>query len=102
MFPTYYSGECFPLVLLEAMQHELPCISTNNGGIPDIIENEKTGLITQQKDCRSLADCIQDLLDNRQLRIEYGHNGYIQYKNKLTQKKFEQRLVSVLSRILKS
>jgi glycosyltransferase involved in cell wall biosynthesis len=40
VFPSH--DECFPLVLLEAMQSGLPIISTNEGGIPDIVDNEKT------------------------------------------------------------
>ena len=43
VLPTYYYNECFPLVLLEAMQHGVACISTEEGGIPDTIEDSKTG-----------------------------------------------------------
>lgn len=31
VFPTYYDNECFPVVLLEAMQHKLPVVTTNEG-----------------------------------------------------------------------
>ena len=37
VFPTFYSNECFPLVLLEAMQKHKACISTYEGAISDII-----------------------------------------------------------------
>lgn len=33
VFPTFYHNECFPLVLLEAMEHGVACISTTEGGI---------------------------------------------------------------------
>ena len=39
VFPTYYYNECFPLVILEAMEYKLPVISTNEGGIPDIVKD---------------------------------------------------------------
>ena len=52
VFPTFYPNECFPLVLLEAMQQGLPCISTNEGGIASIIDDGKTGfLVEKQKAC---------------------------------------------------
>ena len=37
VLPTCY--ECFPLVVIEAMQHKLPVVSTNEGGIVDIVDN---------------------------------------------------------------
>lgn len=35
----------FPLVLLEAMEQGIPCISTNEGGIPAIIEDGKPDIL---------------------------------------------------------
>jgi len=37
------------VVFLEAMASKTPVIGTNTGGIPDIIKNEKTGLLIEQK-----------------------------------------------------
>jgi len=45
VLPTYYPSECFPLVLLEAMQCGLPVVSTYEGGIPDIVEHGRTGYL---------------------------------------------------------
>ena len=49
VFPTFYPNECFPLVLLEAMQQGLPCISTNEGGIASIIDDGKTGFLVEKQ-----------------------------------------------------
>lgn len=49
VFPTFYFKECFPLVLLEAMQHGLPCVSTNEGAIPEIVDNGKTGYLVNSQ-----------------------------------------------------
>ena len=56
VFPTFYLNECFPLVLLEAMAHGLPCISTDEGAITDIIDDGVTGLIGRKQDPADLAD----------------------------------------------
>ena len=45
VFPTFYDKECFPLVLLEAMEQGLPCISTFEGGIANIIDEGKNGFL---------------------------------------------------------
>ena len=37
VLPTCF--ECFPLVVIEAMQHKLPIVSTDEGGIVDIVDN---------------------------------------------------------------
>jgi glycosyltransferase involved in cell wall biosynthesis len=53
VFPTYYSNECFPLVLLEAISHSLPVVSTLEGGIPDIIEDGVKWILNSTEKCRS-------------------------------------------------
>ena len=55
LFPTFYHNECFSLVLLEAMEHGLPCISTTEGGIPGIVDDGKTGFLVPKHDVAVLA-----------------------------------------------
>jgi glycosyltransferase family 4 len=64
VFPTYY--ETFGLVNLEAMEYKLPVISTNEGGIPDIVKDGENGLICEKQNPVSLADCIAKLLDDEE------------------------------------
>ncbi|MFK2824193.1 N-acetyl-alpha-D-glucosaminyl L-malate synthase BshA [Bacillus sp. B190/17] len=47
--------ESFGLVLLEAMACGVPCIGTNVGGIPEIIENGRNGFISEVGDIESMA-----------------------------------------------
>lgn len=61
-----------PNVLVEAMASELPAVSTNISGIPELIEHGVNGLLTPQKDARALADAIAKLLDAPVLRRELG------------------------------
>ena len=56
-----------PTVLLETMALGTPCISTAVTGIPEIVRDEQTGLITPQHDPASLADAIERLLDDEAL-----------------------------------
>ena len=37
LFPTFYHNKCLPLVLLEAMEHGLPCISTTEGEYQELL-----------------------------------------------------------------
>lgn len=54
--------ESFGLVLLEAMACEVPCIGTNVGGIPEVIEHEKTGYIVELGDTDHAAYYAINLL----------------------------------------
>ena len=96
--PSY--NECFPLVLLEAMQHALPCISTNEGAIPDIIDNEETGYIVNKKDAGQIAAIIEVLAVDKEKRITMGLNGYRKFKEQYTLQVFENRLCNVLEQLV--
>ena len=100
VFPTYYEKECFPIVLLEAMQHGLPCVSTNEGGIPDIIDEGVTGVIVEKRNAKQLADKLELLLNSPALRKQMGENGYRKYKKHFTLAAFEEQFVGVLKDII--
>ena len=94
VFPT--ENEAFGLVLLEAMSHHLPVITTNEGGIPDIVTNGVNGLIAEKHNSQSLADCICQMLDSPQLRHQMGENGFKILKEKFTEEKFEETITRCL------
>ncbi|MBO4827012.1 MAG: glycosyltransferase family 4 protein [Prevotella sp.] len=96
VLPTYYPNECFPLVLLEAMQHGIPCISTNEGAITDIIDDGQTGFIIPANNPSMLADKLQFLSENPKQRKEMGQRGYLKFKDNYTINHFETRLLNIL------
>ncbi len=99
-FPTYYDNECFPLVLIEAMQFSLPVISTFEGGIPDIVEDGKTSFLVPQKNTEALADKLEVLITNPQLRKKMGEAGRLKYEKEFTLDRFENRLNDILTQIV--
>jgi glycosyltransferase involved in cell wall biosynthesis len=58
-----------PTVLLEAMALGTPCVSTDVTGIPEVVQDEETGLIVPQHDPPALAAAIERLLIEPALRI---------------------------------
>lgn len=105
VFPTYYSKECFPLVCLEAMEWKLPVISTDEGGIPDIVKHGENGFIVS---CRrngnfndgpsaaDLADVMERLVRNPALCRRMGEEGYRKFKEHFTLQAFERRFAEGL------
>ena len=60
-------GEGLGIVLLEAQALGVPVIGTRVGGIPDVIEHEKTGLLAPPSDAKALAEAIVRLLTDAPL-----------------------------------
>jgi len=61
-FSTFY--ENFPFAVLEALSTGLPVVSTNVGGIPEMIEDGKNGFLVEPFDSRELADRILYYLEH--------------------------------------
>jgi glycosyltransferase involved in cell wall biosynthesis len=64
--------EGLPYVLLEAGQSSLPVIASDVGGISEIIEDKKTGILTKPRDVDVIADSLSSLLGNAHLRQSLG------------------------------
>jgi glycosyltransferase involved in cell wall biosynthesis len=98
-FPTF--NDCFPLVLLEALNYELPIISTFEGGIPEIVEDGVNGFLIPQKNADTLAEKLEILIKNPDLRKTMGEAGLKKYTEKFTSANFELRFKEIISEIIK-
>lgn len=98
VFPTYH--ETFGLVLLEAMEFSLPCISTYEGGIPSIIDNDQNGFLTRPKNVNELSNAMTKLIENPQLSIQMGKNGRNKFIQKYTLQDFENTIKEILTIII--
>ena len=92
--PTF--DDCFPLTLVEAMQHRLPIVSTDVGAIPDMIKEEVNGFICPQRDVDSLVTALEKLITDPALRQQMGEQGYQRYQEEFTLEAFERRFVAEL------
>ena len=97
ILPTF--NDCFPLVLLEAMQFNLSLISTYEGGIPEIIDDNETGYLVEKQDSVDLANKIQQLIENPSLRKSMGRKGKEKFEKKYTLFHFEQKMTEILAKI---
>jgi glycosyltransferase involved in cell wall biosynthesis len=64
-----------PLSILEAFACGLPVVTTNAGGIPDIVTDQKTGLVVAVDDCKTLAERATKLLCDRNMSITITKNA---------------------------
>lgn len=64
------------VVLIEALSNKKPVVASNVGGIPDVILNDKTGLLVEEKSEQALSGAILRLLNDAELCAELGEAGY--------------------------
>lgn len=100
VFPTYYDNEAFPIVNIEAMAAGMPVISTNEGGIPDIIGDGVNGYLVEKNEPEQLAWKIKTLLENRTLRETMGKANKKKFEMNYTKDRFENNISKVFSSVL--
>lgn len=64
-----------PTVLLEAMALGLPCVGTDVTGIPELVQDGRTGLIVPEGEAEPLARALTRLLDDADLRARLSRAG---------------------------
>ena len=77
LHPTYHEG--FSVSLVEASMLQLPIIATSVGGNPEIIHNNKTGLLIPVKDSTALRDAMERLYTDRKFRTNLAAAARRQY-----------------------
>jgi glycosyltransferase involved in cell wall biosynthesis len=73
--------EAFGLMFLEAGYYKLPVVATNVEGIPEVVEDNVTGLLCPPKQPHLLAANVLKLIKDKDLRTAMGQRGYERVTN---------------------
>ena len=87
-------------VFLEAMTAGLPVIGTNVGGIPDFLEDRKTGLFCEIRNPKDIAEKIEEILENDNLRKTLSKNGYDLVQEKYSWDKISQQMKKIYLKLI--
>ena len=68
-------SETQSLALVEAMACGTPAVATAVGGVPEVIEDGRTGFLVPHRDSRAMADRIEELLADQNLREKVGRGA---------------------------
>jgi glycosyltransferase involved in cell wall biosynthesis len=93
-------AEGLPVVLMEAMAMEIPCVATWVNGIPEIVTHETDGLLVPPGDVQALAGAIARLMDDVELRRSLGQRARLKILMKFDLRANAEHLADVFRRRL--
>ena len=93
--------ETLGVVLIEAMEFNIPVIATNVGGIPDIVKDGYNGILVPEKDEDALKDAIIKLIKDENLRKEFSKNAKKYIKEKFSWDKIIKDLKEIYLNLIK-
>lgn len=93
-------SESMPVVVAEAMASALPVVSTTVGGIPELVEDGRTGVLVPPNDPLALAGAINALLDDPDTMRAMGTRGRQRVEEHFTWDKVGERVVGFYREIL--
>ncbi|MBS4033791.1 MAG: glycosyltransferase [Ignavibacterium sp.] len=88
-------SESFGVAILEASACEKPVIVSNVGGLPEVVENGKTGIVVEPKSTSEIFEAISKLIDNPELAQKMGANGRMRVLEKYTWDYSVEKMISV-------
>ncbi len=92
--------EPFGIVILEAMSHKIPIITTDSEGPLEICENEKDCLMVEKGHAGKLAIALADLIDNPEKAQSLAENAYNKLINNYTLEKISERLNNAVQTVI--
>lgn len=99
---TIYPNEGQPISILEAMGNGLAVITTNHAGIPDIVKNNKNGLVVDKNniDLDLLSNYMLNCFVNRNYLSEICRNNFSTILNEYTESQYIANMDTVFTKIL--
>ncbi|MBT4917755.1 glycosyltransferase family 4 protein [Candidatus Peregrinibacteria bacterium] len=91
--------EAFGLVNLEAMLTPLPVVATRVGGIPEIVEDGKTGILVEPENSEVFEEALKKLISKPDLRKKYAEAGLTRAKNTFSAEKMAKEYEKIYSKI---
>lgn len=95
VLPSEYEG--LPITLIEALQAGLPCIASNVGGIPDIVQDGENGLLIEPK-IDSVAQAMTRVLEDRGLLSKLARNA-LNVDSPFTQEKMSRAYYRIMQEV---
>ena len=94
--PTRFDS--LPLVVMEAMALRIPSVVTEIGGIPEVVDHEKTGLVVPSREPSRMAESILHLLRNRSEAGRLAQAATDRYRQSLSPEQMARNIEQIIAR----
>lgn len=88
--------EPFGLVVIEAMNNNLPVVATNHGGPVEIIDNNIDGFLVDYKEANEMAEVVDKLINNSSLRRDISEKAKQKVKERFRANRYVKEIESIL------
>ncbi len=92
--------EGLPITLLETMQARVPVVGTNVGGIPDVLDHGRGGVLVQPCDSMALAYALRRLYKDQDLATRLTEHSYHRFTKYFTSRTMAEKYLKVYHSIL--
>lgn len=92
--PSFTEG--IPNVILEAMAAKAPIITTNRGGLKEILIDRENAIICEYGNSNDLSEKIELLINDKKLRLRIAENAFVTAKQKFSVKKIKKELSEII------
>ena len=93
-------SEGTPVAVLEAQAAALPVISTFHAGITDVVVNNETGLLVQEKDVDGMANNMLRILNEKKFAFKLGQKGRVRIEENFTLQKHLIALENIINKAM--
>jgi len=100
--PSRSESESFGVAAVEASAMELPVIVSNVGGLPEVIENGKTGLVVPKENPDALCEAMIKLINDKNYRKKLGLAGCKKVEHEYDWDKNVSLVINIYNKILSS
>ncbi len=93
--PATY-GEAFGLYVIEAAASGVPVVQPEHGAFPELIAATEGGMLCKPDDAKALADALESLLNDDELREKMSKNGMTKVRQEFSATRMAERFEAVL------
>ncbi|MBI5572318.1 MAG: glycosyltransferase family 4 protein [Desulfomonile tiedjei] len=89
-----------PTVIMESLMHRVPVIATDVSGIPEVIENERTGLLIPEKDPEAIADAVLTMVADRDRALAMAERGRARVRETFDPERCHRKVLDLYERLV--